>query len=142
MAVSTGQGEEEVMSTINITPFTDVLLVLLIIFIILASITKEPTLPDAKNRQKVHPSQIVVLIDEKNQVQIGSTTVNEMQAKEQFAQLVKTTGSGLKTVIIKANPKASFGTILRVMDAAKSADLTTFGLANHIEGLPPGQTGG
>ena len=30
------------MSTINITPFTDVLLVLLIIFIILASVTKEP----------------------------------------------------------------------------------------------------
>jgi len=130
------------MSTINITPFTDVLLVLLIIFIILASITKEPKLPDAKNRQKVHPSQIVVLIDEKNQVQIGSTTVNEMQTKQQFAELVKSTGTGLKTVIIKANPKASFGTILRVMDAAKSANLTTFGLANHIEGLPEGQTGG
>jgi biopolymer transport protein ExbD len=127
VAVSTGQGEEEVMSTINITPFTDVLLVLLIIFIILAS---------------VHPSQIVVLVDDKNQVQIGSNTVNEMQAKEQFAQLVKYSGSGLKTVIIKANPKASFGTILRVMDAAKSANLTTFGLANHIEGLPEGQTGG
>jgi biopolymer transport protein ExbD len=90
----------------------------------------------------VHPSQIVVLIDEKNQVQIGSTTVNEMQAKQQFAELVKSTGTGLKTVIIKANPKASFGTILRVMDAAKSANLTTFGLANHIEGLPEGQTGG
>ena len=130
------------MSTINITPFTDVLLVLLIIFIILASITKEPKLPDAKNRVKVHPSQIVVLIDDKNQVQIGSSVVNETQAKEQFAQLVRSTGSGLKTVIIKANPKASFGTILRVMDAAKSADLTTFGLANHIEGLPEGQTGG
>ena len=142
MAVSTGQGEEEVMSTINITPFTDVLLVLLIIFIILASITKEPKLPDAKNRQKVHPSQIVVIVDEKNQVQIGSSVVNEMQAKEQFAQLVRNTGTGLKTVIIKANPKASFGTILRVMDAAKSANLTTFGLANHIEGLPEGQTGG
>ena len=141
MAVSTGQGEEEVMSTINITPFTDVLLVLLIIFIILASVVKEPRLPDAKNKDKVHPSQIVVLIDEKNQVQIGSSIVNEMQAKEQFAQLVKSTGSGLKTVIIKANPKASFGTILRVMDAAKSADLTTFGLANHVEGAPEGQTG-
>jgi biopolymer transport protein ExbD len=65
-----------------------------------------------------------------------------MQAKEQFAQLVKSTGSGLKTVIIKANPKASFGTILRVMDAAKSADLNTFGLANHVEGTPQGQSGG
>jgi biopolymer transport protein ExbD len=39
LAVSTAGGEDEVMSTINITPFTDVLLVLLIIFIILASVT-------------------------------------------------------------------------------------------------------
>jgi biopolymer transport protein TolR len=142
VAVSTGQGEEEVMSTINITPFTDVLLVLLIIFIILASVTKEPKLPDAKNRQKVHPSQIVVLVDDKNRVQIGSSIVDELQAKEQFQQLVKSTGSGLKTVIIKSSPKASFGTILRVMDAAKSANLNTFGLANHVEGTPEGQSGG
>jgi biopolymer transport protein TolR len=142
VAVSTGQGEEEVMSTINITPFTDVLLVLLIIFIILASVTKEPKLPDAKNKQKVHPSQIVVLVDDKNRVQIGSTIVDELQAKEQFQQLVKSTGSGLKTVIIKSSPKASFGTILRVMDAAKGANLNTFGLANHVEGTPEGQSGG
>ena len=67
VAVSTGQGEEEVMSTINITPFTDVLLVLLIIFIILASVTKEPKLPDClRTRTRSQPSQIVVIIDEKN----------------------------------------------------------------------------
>jgi biopolymer transport protein TolR len=142
VAVSTGQGEEEVMSTINITPFTDVLLVLLIIFIILASVVKEPKLPDAKNKQKVTPSQIVVLIDAKNEVQIGSNFVNEVQAEQQFKQLVRATGSGLKTVIIKADPKASFGTILRVMDAAKAANLNTFGLANHVEGTPEGQSRG
>jgi biopolymer transport protein TolR len=142
VAVSTGQGEEEVMSTINITPFTDVLLVLLIIFIILASVVKEPKLPDAKNKQKVTPSQIVVLIDAKNEVQIGSSFVNEVQAEQQFKQLVRATGSGLKTVIIKADPKASFGTILRVMDAAKAANLNTFGLANHVEGTPEGQSQG
>ena len=141
MSMVSAQQDDAVMAEINITPFTDVLLVLLIIFIILASVVKEPKLPDAKNKDKVHPSQIVVLIDDKNQVQIGSSIVNEMQAKEQFQQLVKSTGSGLKTVIIKANPKASFGTILRVMDAAKAADLTTFGLANHVEGAPEGQTG-
>ncbi len=141
MAVTTGQGEEEVMSTINITPFTDVLLVLLIIFIILASVVKEPKLPDAKNTEKVHQSQIVVRIDAKNDVQIGSSIVNETQAKAQFADLVKSTGSGLKTVIIKADPKARFGTILRVMDAAKAANLTIFGLANHVEGTPEGQSG-
>jgi biopolymer transport protein TolR len=134
VAVSTGAGEEEVMSTINITPFTDVLLVLLIIFIILASVTKEPPLPLAKNRDKVQASQIVVIIDDKNNVQVGSNQVSIKDAKAAFADLQNNTGRRFKSVIIKADPKANYGTILQVMDAAKSVDLTMFGLANKIEG--------
>jgi biopolymer transport protein TolR len=140
MAVTSGQNEDEVMSTINITPFTDVLLVLLIIFIILASVTKEPKLPDAKNILKVQPSQIVVMIDDKNKVQVGSTIVDQADSARVFHDLVQQTGGHLRTVIIKASPKADFGTILRVMDSAKNEGLTGFGLANHIEGQPEGQS--
>ena len=122
------------MSTINITPFTDVLLVLLIIFIILASVTKEPPLPLAKNRDKVVASQIVVIVDAKNQVQIGSNQVNIKDASAAFAQLQADTGGHFKSVIIKADPKADYGTILLVMDAAEKQNLTEFGLANKIEG--------
>ncbi len=138
MAVSTGAGEDEVMSTINITPFTDVLLVLLIIFIILASVTKEPRLPDAYNKEKVQPSQIVVMVDENNHIQIGSNQVTLGDAKAAFAQLQDQTDHKFKSVIIKANPKATYGLILQLMDAAKSADLTDFGLANHVENTPEG----
>lgn len=126
------------MSTINITPFTDVLLVLLIIFIILASVTKEPKLPDAFNKDKVQPSQIVVIVNEKNEIQIGSNTVSIGDAKGAFAQLQENTGHKFKSVIIKADPHASYGVILQVMDAAKSVDLTDFGLANHVQGTPEG----
>ena len=128
------------MSTINITPFTDVLLVLLIIFIILASVTKEPKLPDAYNKEKVQPSQIVVIIDEHDHVQIGSNEVAIIDAKAAFAQLQEATEHRFKSVIIKADPKASYGVILQVMDAAKSVDLTDFGLANHVQGAPAGTT--
>ncbi len=38
------------------------------------------------------------------------------------------------SVIIKADPKANYGTILEVMDAAKKENLTNFGLANKTEG--------
>jgi biopolymer transport protein ExbD len=140
MAVSSGGSEDEVMATINITPFTDVLLVLLIIFIILASVTKEPKLPEAKNSLKVLPSQIVVMIDAKNRVQVGSTIVDQDDAGRVFHDLVQQTGGRLRTVIIKSDPKADFGTILRVMDSAKNEGLTGFGLANHVEGTPEGQS--
>jgi len=122
------------MSTINITPFTDVLLVLLIIFIILASVTKEPKLPDAKNKEKVKESQIVVLINEKNQIQIGSKTLSINEAGDGFKALQDQTNHVYNSVIIKADPRANYGTVLQVMDAAKNANLTNFGLANHIEG--------
>ena len=140
MATTSIAKEDEVMSTINITPFTDVLLVLLIIFIILASVTKEPKLPEAKNTLKVQPSEIVVLVDKNNRVQVGSQVVDQTDAGRVFKDLVDQTGGRLKTVIIKADPKAEFGTILRVMDSAKNVGLTGFGLANHIEGQPEGQT--
>lgn len=122
------------MSTINITPFTDVLLVLLIIFIILASVTKEPKLPDAKNRDLVVPSQIIVFIDEKNHIQIGSNILTIQQTRGAFRQLQEDTDHKFKSVIIKADPRADYGTVLQVMDAAKSENLVDFGLANHIEG--------
>jgi len=138
MAVSVGQ-EDDVMSTINITPFTDVLLVLLIIFIILASVTKEPKMPEAHNKDRVNPSQIVVLINAKSEIQVGSTTVTIQEAKGAFQALQDQTGNKFKSVIIKADPKADYGSVLRVMDAAKQANLTDCGLANHIEGTPQGQ---
>ena len=128
------------MSTINITPFTDVLLVLLIIFIILASVTKEPKMPDAHNRDKVTASQIVVVINDKNDIQIGSNTVTVATAHQAFEDLQDQTGHKFISVIIKADPKANYGVVLQVMDAAKSAGLSDFGLANHVEGTPEGQT--
>src|SRR5580698_50093 len=137
--MSTGGGEDEVMSTINITPFTDVLLVLLIIFIILASVTKEPRLPDAHNKDKVTASQIVVMVDDKNAILIGGNPVTTATAHQAFEDLQDATGHKFKSVIIKANPKANYGVILQIMDAAKTADLTDFGLANHDQSLPEGQ---
>ena len=87
------------MSTINITPFTDVLLVLLIIFIILSSVTKEPKLPIAKNSEKVLPSQIVVIIDAKNKIQVGSDSVDEAGVTSAFEKLaagIEYAGAGVE----------------------------------------------
>jgi biopolymer transport protein ExbD len=133
MAVSTGS-DDDVMATINITPFTDVLLVLLIIFIILASITKEPPLPLAHNKDKVKDSQIVVTITDKNQIQIGSTFYSIADVPVALENLQNATNHNYNSIIIKADPKANYGTVLQLMDAAKKVDLTNFGLANKVQG--------
>ncbi|HEY1869010.1 MAG TPA: biopolymer transporter ExbD, partial [Candidatus Cybelea sp.] len=101
-------------------------------------VTKEPKLPDAYNKDKVQPSQIVVIVDEHDHIQVGSNTVSIGDARAAFAQLQDATDHRFKSVIIKADPRATYGTILQVMDAAKQVDLTDFGLANRVQSSPEG----
>lgn len=133
MALTAPTSDDDVMASINITPFTDVLLVLLIIFIILASVTKDTTLPKARNHTRVEASQIVVYIDKHNHIQVGSHQTDVAHAPAAFRKLQEDTGNAYDSVIIKADPDADYGTILQVMDAAKDEKLTNFGLANQVE---------
>jgi biopolymer transport protein ExbD len=129
--------DEDVMSTINITPFTDVLLVLLIIFMILTSLLKPPPVPQAKNRLKVNQSPLVVIINPKDEVQVGAEVIPKPELlakmKDLFYQFqISSQGD----IIIKAAPTAKYGTVLTLMAKAKEAGFTKFGLANKIVGAP------
>jgi biopolymer transport protein TolR len=129
--------EEDVMSTINITPFTDVLLVLLIIFMILTSLLKPPAVPQAKNKLKVNNSPLVVIINPKDEVQVGSEIIPKAEIparmKDLFDQFQYSSNAD---IIIKAAPTAKYGTVLTLMADAKAAGFTKFGLANKIIGAP------
>jgi biopolymer transport protein ExbD len=76
------------------------------------------------------PSQIIVYVDAKDNIQIGGTVTNIAGAPATFHDLQNNTNHQFTSVIIKADPKADYGVILQVMDAAKKEDLTNFGLAN------------
>ena len=129
--------EEDVMSTINITPFTDVLLVLLIIFMILTSLLKPPPVPQVKNKLKVNQSPLVVIVNPHDEVQVGAEVIPKAELlakmKDLFYQFqVSSQGD----IIIKAAPTAKYGTVLTLMADAKAAGFTKFGLANKILGAP------
>ena len=136
MALIGSGPEEDVMSTINITPFTDVLLVLLIIFMILTSLLKPPPVPLAKNRLKVTASPILVIINPHDEVQIGAETIPKPQIYDRFKAYFDQFSGTQTDIIIKAAPTAKYGTVLTVMDAAKTAGFDKFGLANKIQGAP------
>ena len=132
--------EEDVMSTINITPFTDVLLVLLIIFMILTSLLKPPAVPEAINKLRVTQSPILVVIKHiagtnKDEINVGSEIVPESQIYDHFKAYYERFNKLQNDIIIKAEPAVHYGTVLRVMDAAKTAGFNQFGLANKVRGL-------
>jgi biopolymer transport protein TolR len=128
--------EEDVMSTINITPFTDVLLVLLIIFMILTSLLKPPPVPIAKNKLKVQNSPLVVIISPKDEIQVGADQIPKNQIYDRFKAYYDQLNGTQNDLIIKAAPTSKYGTVLTVMDAAKNAGFTEFGLANKVQGAP------
>lgn len=153
MAMVGSNPEEDVMSTINITPFTDVLLVLLIIFMILTSLLKPPPVPEAINKLKVTNSPIIVIVGhepagdkcqhsggkECDTVQVGAEIIwttgeDEKAIYDRFKSYYEQFNETQNDIIIKAAPTAHYGTVLRVMDAAKTAGFTQFGLANKVRG--------
>jgi biopolymer transport protein TolR len=145
MSVVGSNPEEDVMSTINITPFTDVLLVLLIIFMILTSLLKPPPVPEAKNRIKVTNSPLVMIISHdpktnQDQIQVGAEIIPKLELYDHMVAYHEQFGAA-GDIIIKAAPTVKYGTVLTLMDAAQRAGFSQFGLANKIEGAPPNAAG-
>ena len=133
MAVSTGEDGEEVMSTINITPFTDVLLVLLIIFMILAALITPPgfqkQLPNKSNPNQTNNDDkkktIEVDVNNKDVIFVDGKRSSEQAIYYDMASVEQRRGN--LHVSIVADAKAKYGIIIRILDAAKQAGLNDVG---------------
>ena len=133
MALVTGGKSDDVMVEINITPFTDVLLVLLIIFMILSSFTAPPgfqkSLPNRGTTtitdQKLKVKTIEVSVNAAGVIRIDDHRTTQ-QAMYRDLQSVVARRGRLHVSII-ADAKAPYGVIIRVLDAAKLAKLDDVG---------------
>jgi biopolymer transport protein ExbD len=132
MSLLSAQQDAEVMSEINITPFTDVLLVLLIIFMILAALVTPPGFEkdlasknNASDVSKPKHDDIEVTVNN-----VGKIYVDAVAADPQTIYRVMYDVSKKKPhkhVAITADAKAPYGIIIRILDAAKEAGLEDVG---------------
>ena len=135
MGLTAARQDSEVLAEINITPLTDVLLVLLIIFMILTALAAPPgfqkQLPKKSNTptnitQDVLKHQIDVEVGANNRIFIDSKPVTMANLYNAMADAVKFhkqhAAEGFTThVSLLADAKASYNTIIKILDAAREA---------------------
>ncbi|MGH7737470.1 MAG: ExbD/TolR family protein [Candidatus Tyrphobacter sp.] len=131
MSLLSSGGEQEVMAEINITPFTDVLLVLLIIFMILAALSAPPGFEkqlgkssNAPSTQNQHHDNINVVVNDKGVIYVDGTRANTTTIYSVMDADVRKrgpVGGKPRHIALLADVKAPFGVIIRILDAAREA---------------------
>ena len=120
------------LSEINVTPFVDVVLVLLIIFMLTAPILEsgiEVDLPKTKTVKVVATEKVVVTIDKRQTLYVGNDAVNI----NLLASTVRERAKGIANapVYIRADQSVPFGTFATVVDALKQANITNINIVTE-----------
>ena len=125
-------GEEAIVSEINMTPLIDIMLVLLIIFMVTSSAALESgldiELPKTSiTNEKKQDEILIITLDRTGKVALqGKYVTEENLAAEMTAKLAE-----LKTesVILEGDTQAYLGKAVEIMDIAKSAGAKNFSIA-------------
>jgi biopolymer transport protein ExbD/biopolymer transport protein TolR len=140
MAFTTSKGRTQTsLSEINITPFVDVVLVLLIIFMLTAPILEsgiEVDLPKTKTVKVVSDEKVVITIDKKQNLYVGNDLVNYHRLGVTVLDQLK--GAGNQPVFIRCDENVSFGAFARAVDALKQAGLTNLNIVTEPLETKPG----
>ncbi len=135
-AGETGKARERrAIAGINITPLTDVALVLLVVFMVTATFLGEeegvdirlPGASSATARQDVGAIMVQVEAD-------GSVTMDGQRVEERLlipAFRERSEVGGVKQVVIRGDRDASYEAVFAVMDAARLAGLADIALATQ-----------
>lgn len=115
--------EEKEFSEINITPFTDVVLVLLIIFMItspfLITGSYKVKLPQSSNSETEMNNGVEVFLNDKNEITIN----NKLISYKELTRFIQNefVNKGTRDVIIKADKNVRHGSFVQLLDVLKKA---------------------
>ena len=120
------------MSEINVTPFVDVMLVLLIIFMVTAPMLEkgvDVALPEVANAPNLTAAKepLVVTVTRDGAVRIGQQRI---ASAEQLAPVLKQILAGQpdRTVYLEADRTVPYGKVVQVMAAVRQAGVTKLGM--------------
>jgi biopolymer transport protein TolR len=133
--MNVGNGNRRFMSDINVTPFVDVMLVLLIIFMVTAPMMiqgLDVSLPTATAEPLPSDEEpLIISIDKSSQIFISDFQVTAEFLREKLSAILK--GRKDRTVYLKADKDVSYGTVVQVMSEIKGAGIEKLGMVTEPE---------
>jgi biopolymer transport protein ExbD len=126
----------KLVGEINITPLTDVMLVLLIIFMISAPFIvpkgKEVHLPKVKEFKTLKSENNLLLISKDGQMELNGVKVTTDEMITTLENVVSTSTEAVN-LFIRGDKEVSYGVIANAMDAARTAGVERISLVADIE---------
>ena len=127
-------GKKGPKSDINITPYIDILLVLLIIFMVITPVRQmdldvkvpQQNEQDLGKPQAPDPSVIVVSVAENALIAINQETTDIGSLGSKLQEIYSARAN--KNMFISASPKLPYGDVVKVIDIAKGAGVGDIGL--------------
>jgi biopolymer transport protein TolR len=126
------------LSEINITPFVDVVLVLLIIFLITAPMLIrgiDVNVPRSESRNTEPDERLVVAITKDQVIYLDDQPIPLLRLEKVLAGLKGRNAAA--SIYIKADKDVPYGMVIKVMDAAKKAGIDKLGMMT--EPTSPGE---
>jgi len=119
---------KQALSEINVTPFVDVMLVLLIIFMVTAPLLQQGidiNLPQAKGKEIAPTERIVITIKKDGKIYLDKTSVT---LKSLILKLSKSIN---KEVFLKADKDVPYGLVVEVMGELREAGIEKLGMVTE-----------
>ena len=123
--------ENEPIATINVTPFVDVVLVILIIFMVTAPMlvksSLEVQLPKATSSVQSSPSPLTVTLDQNGQIDLNGQRISKNQLQDKVNLIIQNDPN--VQAIISADKDISHGQVIAIIDVIKTAGVSKFAIA-------------
>ncbi len=139
MGMNNNNEGRTVLSEINVTPFVDVMLVLLVIFMVTAPIlyqgvnvnlpkVESKPMPAAETEKK-----IVISVNDKGEIFIEKKQYTLRELKVEIRSIIKSQGKevGDEDVFLRADTNVPYGAVMNVMAEIKKAGVKKLGLVTE-----------
>lgn len=115
----------QALSEINVTPFVDVMLVLLIIFMVTAPLLQQGidvNLPQAKGKELTPAERVVITIKKDGKIYLNKTGTSINELKSKLASMSD------RDVFLKADKDVPYGIVIEVMGELREIGIEKLGM--------------